>query len=76
MFNNSSAELREWAARCEDSAASAKNEKERASLLRKAEALRALADSEDWLAGQPTDRRAEQPESSTFSSQDRAQAAE
>ena len=50
-MNNSSAELREWAARCEDKAASAANETERASLLRKCEALRALADSEDWLTG-------------------------
>jgi len=75
MLNNSSAELREWAARCEDSAVSARNEKERASLLRKAEALRALADSEDWLAGQQTDRRTEQPESPVFVSQERSQAA-
>jgi hypothetical protein len=53
MINTGSAELREWAARCEDMAASANDQTERASLLRKCEALRALADSEDWLAGQP-----------------------
>ncbi len=56
MMNNNSAELREWAARCEDAATSARDDNERASLLRKCEALRALADSEDWLAGQPADR--------------------
>jgi hypothetical protein len=55
MINNTSAELREWAARCEDAAASTQDHYERASLLRKCEALRALADSEDWLAGQPAD---------------------
>lgn len=53
MMNNTSAELREWAARCEDNAATTADETERASLLRKCEALRALADQEDWLAGQP-----------------------
>ena len=55
MMNNTSAELREWAARCEDAAASAQDDKQRSSLLRKCEALRALADSEDWLAGQWTE---------------------
>lgn len=57
MINSSSAELREWANRCEDSAASTADENERASLLRKCEALRALADQEDWLAGQPAKTR-------------------
>ena len=52
-MNNTSSELRERAARCEDMAASAASDAERASLLRKCEALRALADSEDWLSGQP-----------------------
>ncbi|MFT6671262.1 MAG: phage portal protein BeeE [Afipia broomeae] len=51
MLNNNSAELREWAARCEKMAASATSENERADLLRKRDALYALADSEDWLAG-------------------------
>jgi hypothetical protein len=51
MMNNNSAELREWAARCEDMAAQATDDAERTSLLRKRDALRALAESEDWLAG-------------------------
>lgn len=51
MINSSSAELREWAVRCEEMAFSTADETERARLLRKCEALRALADSEDWLAG-------------------------
>ncbi len=51
MINSSSAELREWAVRCEEMAFSTVEETERARLLRKSEALRALADSEDWLAG-------------------------
>lgn len=54
MINTNSVELREWAARCEEMAASTTDAKERASLLRKCEALRALADSEDWLAGLPS----------------------
>ncbi len=52
MMNSTSAELRDWASRCEAIAAVAGNENERAVLLRKREALLALADSEDWLAGQ------------------------
>jgi hypothetical protein len=51
MMNHNSAELREWAARCEDMAAQAADNSERTSLLRKRDALCALADSEDWLAG-------------------------
>lgn len=51
MMNNNSAELREWAARCENMAATAATDDERASLLRKCEALRALAATEDWLIG-------------------------
>ena len=51
MMNSNSAEMREWAARCEELAAAARDEKERAGLLRKCDALRALANSEDWLAG-------------------------
>ena len=54
MINTNSVELREWAARCEEMAASTTDAKERASLLRKCEALRALADSEDLLAGLPS----------------------
>jgi hypothetical protein len=73
MMNNNSAELREWAARCEDSAASTSDEKERASLLRKCEALRALADSEDWLAGLPSQASAK---GRALTPDDRAQAAE
>jgi hypothetical protein len=53
MMNNNSAELREWAARCEDKATKAATDDERASLLRKCQALRALADTEDWLTGNP-----------------------
>lgn len=53
MMNNTSAEFREWATRCEDRAAATSNENERAGLLRKREALLALADQEDWLAGLP-----------------------
>ncbi len=59
-MNNTSAELREWAARCEDMAASAKTEAERASLTHKCEALRALADSEDWLSGRSAQTNAAQ----------------
>ncbi|CAN5390392.1 hypothetical protein BH10PSE11_BH10PSE11_38470 [soil metagenome] len=76
MLNNNSAELREWAARCEDSAASTTNESERASLLRKCEGLRALADAEDWLAGLPPETSATPAKGPTFASGDRAQAVE
>lgn len=76
MMNNNSAELREWAARCEDAAASVEDENERACLLRKCEALRALADSEDWLAGQPADHRARRANGSAFPAPDRSEAAE
>lgn len=51
MLNNNSAELREWAARCVDMASATTDAAEREILLRKCEALRALADSEDWLNG-------------------------
>ncbi len=47
--------LRERAAYIADQAAAAKDETEHATLLRKCEALRALADSEDWLAGKAAD---------------------
>lgn len=60
VLNNNSADLREWAARCKDAAASASSENERTNLIRKCEALRALADSEDWLTGQLVDRDAGQ----------------
>ncbi len=60
-MNGTSTELREWAARCENLAATAITERERASLLRKADGLRALADSEDWLAGQPSDGASAKP---------------
>ncbi|MES2601944.1 MAG: hypothetical protein V4602_14155 [Pseudomonadota bacterium] len=73
MINTNSAELREWAARCEDAAASTTDEEERASLLRKSEALRALADSEDWLAGLPSGAPAKE---SALAPGDRVQAAE
>jgi len=76
MMNNNSAELREWAARCEDAAAAAKDDTERASLLRKCEALRALADSEDWLTGQPVDRGTAHANGSVFLPSDGPQAAE
>lgn len=76
MINNNSAELREWAARCEGLAASTSDETERASLLRKCEALRALADSEDWLAGAPSAPSATAREDSLLARGDRAQAAE
>jgi len=76
MMNNSSVELREWAARCEDAAASAKDDNERASLLRKCEALRALADSEDWLAGQPSDRTTSHANGSALNAMARPRAAE
>ena len=75
MLNNNSSELREWAARCEDSAASTTNESERASLLRKCEGLRALADAEDWLAGLP-ETSATPAKGPAIASGDRAQAAE
>ena len=58
-MNNSSAELRDWAARCEELAAAAATDGERASLLQKSEALRALADSEDWLSGLTADQTGE-----------------
>ncbi len=76
MINNNSTELREWAARCEDVAASAKDDNERASLLRKCAALRALADSEDWLAGQLADSSATRTNGSVFHPLGRQQAAE
>lgn len=76
MMNNNSAELREWAARCEDAAASTADENERANLLRKCEALRALADSEDWLAGQPADQGAGRANGSAFLARDQSEAAE
>lgn len=76
MINNSSAELREWAARCEDLAASTSDDAERASLLRKCEALRALADSEDWLAGSPSATSSTSAGNSVLMRGDRAQAAE
>ncbi len=76
MMNNNSAELREWAARCEDAAATAKDDNERASLLRKCAALRALADSEDWLAGQPADRNTARANGFAFRGTDGRQAAE
>jgi hypothetical protein len=73
VMNNTSAELREWAARCEDNAAATSDDKERASLLRKCEALRALADQEDWLAGQPA---ATGAAGQIFSASNKQQAAE
>jgi hypothetical protein len=73
MMNTNSADLREWAARCEDAAASANDEKERANMLRKCDALRALADSEDWLAGAPSGAPAKEP---ALAPGDRTQAAE
>jgi hypothetical protein len=76
MVNNTSAELREWAARCEDGAAATSDENERASLLRKCEALRALADQEDWLAGQPVDACASRANGAVFPASNRQQAAE
>ncbi|MCF2522242.1 hypothetical protein [Bradyrhizobium sp. G127] len=76
MINNTSAELREWAARCEDAAASAPDDHERASLLRKCDALRALADSEDWLAGQSVDTGSASANRPVFPDANRAQAAE
>ncbi|CAN5335733.1 hypothetical protein BH10PSE10_BH10PSE10_23990 [soil metagenome] len=76
MINNTSAELREWAARCEDAAASTQDNNERASLLRKCEALRALADSEDWLAGQPADAGSASANGRTFPAENMQQAAE
>lgn len=51
MLNNNSAELREWASRCEQMAKNAATDDERDSLLQKCQALRALADTEDWLSG-------------------------
>jgi hypothetical protein len=51
MMNTSASELRDWAARCEAAASSAADDNERSALLRKRDALRALADTEDWLAG-------------------------
>lgn len=75
MINNNSAELREWAARCEDMAASTSDEAERASLLRKCEALRALADSEDWLVGAPS-ASSMTPASAARTSGERAHSAE
>jgi hypothetical protein len=74
MMNNSSAELREWAARCEDAAALTTDENQRASLFRKCAALRALADSEDWLARQLVDRGTARADGS--STPDQSQAAE
>ncbi len=50
-MNSTASELREWAARCEEQAATASTENERRSLLAKADGLRSLAESEDWLAG-------------------------
>jgi hypothetical protein len=47
--------LREQAAYFANLAAKTKDDTERATLLRKCEALRALADSEDWLAGKAAD---------------------
>ncbi len=76
MINNTSAELREWAARCEDAAASTRDDNERASLLRKCEALRALADSEDWLAGQSADIGSTPTNARAFAAADKQQAAE
>ena len=38
---------------CAAEAASSKNPEEREALLRKRQSLLALADNEDWLAGQP-----------------------
>lgn len=54
-MNTTAIELRERAALCEDLAASAKTEIEREILLRKCDALRELAASEDWLSGQSAD---------------------
>lgn len=51
MINHNSVELREWAARCDEAASATVDDNERVSLVRKRDALRALADSEDWLAG-------------------------
>lgn len=76
MLNNNSVELREWAARCEDMAATASDEKERASLLLKCEALRALADSEDWLAGLPSGASATPAKEPTLAPGGRVQAAD
>jgi len=76
MFNNNSAEFRQWAARCEDMASTAADEAERASLLRKCEALRALADSEDWLAGMPSEAAENSARDGGFASRDQVQAAE
>lgn len=72
MMNSNSVELREWSARCEAAAASAKDENERISLLKKSEALRALADSEDWLTGQPAGHGTARMEGSAFLSPDRS----
>ena len=57
-MNFSAEELRDWAARCAAMAGAALEE-ERIILLRKAEALLALAETEDWLSGRPI--RAENP---------------
>lgn len=75
MITQNSAELREWAVRCEDAAAFTTDENLRISLLRKCEALRALADSEDWLAGQSADSGKVQ-NGPVFPSSDQPQAAE
>jgi hypothetical protein len=51
MINSTSQELRDWARRCAEQAASAATEEERQQMLRKWEALSALADAQDWLDG-------------------------
>jgi hypothetical protein len=50
-MNIHSAKLREKAAECESQAGDERDLELKTLLLRKAEALLALADSEDWLAG-------------------------
>lgn len=50
-MNIHSKSLREKAKNCDQMAQAERDPDMRAILLRKAEALRALADSEDWLAG-------------------------
>lgn len=76
MMNNTSSELREWAARCEDNATATNDETARASLLRKCEALRALADQEDWLAGLPSGAGPQQATGNTLAAAELQQAAE
>lgn len=61
-MTHTSRELREWAARCADMATSAESAEEQDHLQKKAAALRALADTEDWLEGRRPETSAMPPQ--------------